>query len=29
MIFNIKSIGVLLRKKKWREALSKPNKTVK
>jgi hypothetical protein len=29
MILNIKSIGVLLKKKKWGEALSKPNKTVK
>jgi len=29
MISNIKSIGVLLKKKKWREVLSKPNKTVK
>jgi len=29
MIFNIKSIGVLLKKKKWGKALSKPNKTVK
>jgi hypothetical protein len=29
MIFNIKSIGVLLKKKKCREALSKPKKTVK
>jgi len=29
MISNIKSIGVLLKKKKWGEALSKPNKKVK
>jgi len=29
MIFNIKSIGVLLKQKKWREAISKPIKTVK
>jgi hypothetical protein len=29
MILNIKSIGVLLKKKKWGEDLSKPNKTVK
>ena len=29
MIFNIKSIGVLLEEKKWREAFSMPKKTVK